>query len=492
MKRSTGLGSSTLLAALWCSSSAFADITPEEVWQGWSELAQGFGQTVTTASTERQGDTLVVSGVAMSQDNLGVAAGLTIEEVRLRDMGDGRVEVTMSPSVPFTASGAPEGETPIEMSATITQSGLSLIASGTADDVTYDYSVPVLALAMEMMDGEEAAPVNMTVNIADSSGSYHVVSNGGKSGTSSFNAGSVTYDVKGTDAASTFAFGGSVEGLSGAGEFNLPEGVDMSNMAEALRAGLRFAGSYGYTAASGQSLVEGAEGGSIDYTAGPGTLRVAMSQDGLNYGGDSGLMSMQMQFVEFPVPIDFQVGESAFDLTMPVSKSDETQPFGLVMKLIDVEVSDMLWGMFDPTAQLPRDPATLIIDVAGDGTLGIDIFDPVQIESVADAPPGEVSSVTINEVKLSAVGAELTGSGAAKIINGGPMPVPDGAVDLRLVGANALMQKLVAMGLLPEDQMMGAQMMLGLFAVPDGEDALASKIEFKEDGSIFANGQQIQ
>jgi hypothetical protein len=40
--------------------------------------------------------------------------------------------------------------------------------------------------------------------------------------------------------------------------------------------------------------------------------------------------------------------------------------------------------------------------------------------------------------------------------------------------------------------MMGAQMMLGLFAVPDGEDALASKIEFKDDGTIFANGQQIQ
>ena len=40
--------------------------------------------------------------------------------------------------------------------------------------------------------------------------------------------------------------------------------------------------------------------------------------------------------------------------------------------------------------------------------------------------------------------------------------------------------------------MMGAMMMLGLFAVPDGEDTLKSKIEFKEDGSIYANGQQIQ
>ena len=103
-----------------------------------------------------------------------------------------------------------------------------------------------------------------------------------------------------------------------------------------------------------------------------------------------------------------------------------------------------------------------------------------------------MNSLTINEVRVSAVGAELTGSGAATFNNAGLMPVPNGAVDLRLVGANALMQKLVAMGLLPEDQMMGAMMMLGLFAVPDGEDTLKSKIEFKEDGSIYANGQQIQ
>ena len=116
----------------------------------------------------------------------------------------------------------------------------------------------------------------------------------------------------------------------------------------------------------------------------------------------------------------------------------------------------------------------------------------MQAETIADQPPGQLNSLTINEVRVSAVGAELTGSGAATFNNAGLMPVPNGAVDLRLVGANALMQKLVAMGLLPEDQMMGAMMMLGLFAVPDGEDTLKSKIEFKEDGSIYANGQQIQ
>ncbi|MCV2867218.1 DUF2125 domain-containing protein [Defluviimonas sp. WL0002] len=494
MRRSTGLGSSTLLAALWCTTAAWADITPEEVWQGWIDLGQGFGQTVTTAASERQGDTLVVSGVSIAQENAGMSANVTIDEVRLRDMGDGRVEVTMSPSIPFGASGAPEGGDAVQMNGTISQTGMSLIASGSADDVTYDYSAPMFSLNMEAQDGTQNTPLNLSVDMADASGSYHVLTDGGQSGTSSFDAASVSYQVSGKDAAnsSAFTFTGSTQGLSGTGEFFLPEGVDMQNLAEALKAGLRLAGSYGYTSGEGQSVIEGPEAGNVSFSGGAGTLRFAMSSDGLNYGGDSGPMSMQMQLAEFPVPMDFSVGQSAFDLAMPVEKSDEPQPFGLVLKLIDLEVSDALWGMFDPTQQLPRDPATLIIDVAGNGKLGIDVFDPAQAQSIADQPPGEVSAVTINELRLSAVGAELTGSGSATIDNTGPVPVPDGSVDLRLVGANALMQKLVAMGLMPQDQMMGAQMMLGLFAVPDGEDALASKIEFKEDGRIFANGQQIQ
>jgi hypothetical protein len=71
------------------------------------------------------------------------------------------------------------------------------------------------------------------------------------------------------------------------------------------------------------------------------------------------------------------------------------------------------------------------------------------------------------------------------------MPKPVGAVDLSLTGGNRLIDTLVAMGVVPEDQAGFARMMLGLYAVPSGEDALTSKIEFKEDGGIYANGQRV-
>ena len=73
------------------------------------------------------------------------------------------------------------------------------------------------------------------------------------------------------------------------------------------------------------------------------------------------------------------------------------------------------------------------------------------------------------------------------------MPKPVGAVNVALEGGNGLMDKLVAMGLLPEEQAMGARMMMGLFAVPgDAPDTLKSKVEFTEDGQVLANGQRIK
>ena len=72
-------------------------------------------------------------------------------------------------------------------------------------------------------------------------------------------------------------------------------------------------------------------------------------------------------------------------------------------------------------------------------------------------------------------------------------PALVGALDLSLVGGVALLDKLVAMGLVPQDQAMGARMMMGLFTVPgEGEDSLTSRIEFTEEGGILANGQQIK
>ena len=101
--------------------------------------------------------------------------------------------------------------------------------------------------------------------------------------------------------------------------------------------------------------------------------------------------------------------------------------------------------------------------------------------------------MNVNELQITIAGADLTGNAAFEFDNSLGMPMPAGIANLRLVGGNGLLDTLVGMGLVPEEQAMGARMMLGLFARPgEGEDTLESVIEMKEDGSITANGQRIR
>ena len=494
MKQLTGSG--TVLALLLGTTAAQADMTADEVWQGIADYYSDLGQSVTTGAKEMQGDTLVISDAVFATEMPEGSASGTVEEIRLKELGDGRVEVTMSEEIPFTVQTRPETGETVDMGMTFTQSGLVMIVSGSVADTLYDFTAPEMGFAMGGMTVDEAAvPMTLNVTFVGSSGNYRMVTGAGRDVTSEMIAEKLDFAMAAEDpeGEGKFSASGSLTGLSGTTTMSVPGEIDMQDMNAALQAGMAVDGTFAYTGGGYvMDFADGDETMNAQSTGGGGSLNFAMSSDGLSYGGEGRDSKVSMQMSAFPVPIDLSIAQSAFNLAIPVSKSDDAQPFGLLMKLVDLEVSEGLWGMFDPAAQLPRDPATLIVDLSGAAKLLVNFLDPVEAESIGDAPPGELDALDINELKVSAVGAELTGAGALTFDNSAGMPKPLGAIDLQLIGANALIDKLVAMGFVPEDQAMGAQMMMGLFAIPSGEDTLTSKIEFKEDGGVYANGQRVQ
>ena len=53
--------------------------------------------------------------------------------------------------------------------------------------------------------------------------------------------------------------------------------------------------------------------------------------------------------------------------------------------------------------------------------------------------------------------------------------------------------RLVSLGVIGQEDAMGAMMMMSMFARPgDEEDTLTSTLEVREDGAVLANGQRIQ
>jgi len=504
MKLRSQLSASALLAALFCASAASADVTAEQVWQDWKDYYAQMGQTVTVGAEGMEGDTLVARDVKFTSETADAKTEGTISEVRLQEMGDGTVEITLPPEIPVVVYTTPAEGKASEVTMKLTNSDLKIVASGTPESMDYDLAAAELGMTMDeaKVDGSEA-PVKMQFTAKGNKGKYHSEKGVKRMLSSDLASEVVSFAITGADPKSggTFNMTGLINAVVGTAAVTLPAEAKMDDMNAAMQAGMSMVGDFSY--ADGTYKIDGT-GPDGDFTAessgGAGKLNIAMSKDGLSYGGEAADSKVTITSPSVPFPIEAAVAQTVFNLAMPVSKSDAAQPAELVMKIVDLKISDGLWNMVDPESQLPRDPATLVVDLSGAIRPLIDLFDPKQAESLAGgsadpaAPPTpfEVSEAKINQLHLKAVGTELTGTGAVTFDNSAMPPKPLGAIDLNLTGANALMDKLVAMGLVPADQVMGFRMMLGMFAVPAGDDAVTSKIEFKEDGGIYANGQRIQ
>lgn len=492
-------------ATFFMATPAHADLTSAQVWNDWQSYLEGFGYSV-TAEEDQSSDSLTVSDIRMSfpipEEEMDLT--ITMSEMTFSDNGDGTVSVSFPPTVPLTIGA--DGPDPFEVAFDYTTAGWNMVVAGDATDMAYTYSATSLALALTgiMAEGQMVDIGTATVEMADVSGDTTTSIGDIRTTEQKIQTGLVTYDVDIKDPSNDenrFVLNGQTESLELDADVAMPDGIDMEDMGAALAAG--FAVDGGYVFGPGSMNFNFADRGDVvqgSTSSEGGAFEVAMSSEGLFYGLGSDDLSMEFAGGDIPFPVSMAMAEFGFGLLMPVSKSDAEQEFGLDLTLRDFTMSDLIWGIFDPAEQLPRDPATIAIELSGMAKLFFDLMDTEQMEAIGmiDGMPGELNSLTIDQLQVSMVGAELTGTGDLSFDNSDlssydGMPKPVGEVNLGLTGGNALLDKLVAMGMVPKDQAQGARMMIGLFAVPgEGEDTLKSRIEFNEQGQILANGQRLK
>jgi hypothetical protein len=484
---------STAVAALLVPAAGWAEVTADQVWNKWSDSLQTFGYTVSVGSQQRAGDTLVITDLVLTMARPEADVAITLSEMRLRESG-GSVAITLANDIPIigTSKIADAPTTTIAMN--LRQSGLEMVVSGTEAEMTYATTAPEMSLEMEALEADgAAAPVKMQLALKDTAGSYTWLTDGGQHISSDVTTGTLSFSLSGAepDSDSTFTMNGAMRDLNILSEGFMPDGVDMTDMAAAIGAGFYADVEVSYGAGNyAMEFADVSGTGALSSSGDGGTFYLSMSGDGLEYGLDGGRSAASLAVQDLPFPIDFALDSTSFLFSMPISQSDDPQLFAARIGMAGLTVSEQLWQMFDPAAMLPRTPVDLLVDLSGSVKLLVNLFDPVAVQSVP--LPGELESLDINAVHFAAAGADLSGGGGFSFDNTMGFPMPKGAVDLRLVGAYALMDKLSAMGLLPSDQVAGFRAMLGLFSVPAGDDVLTSKIEVREDGGVYANGQRLQ
>lgn len=485
-------------ALLISATSAHAAVTPEDIWQNWQASSTAMGQTMTAKSTQRDGDTLVVSGITISSAQNGATVSAALDEVRLLDMGDGTVSIAMSPDYPINMTLPPNQarEKPVEIAITISQQELVLTASGDPAAIHYAALAPNVKVKLTRIDGVDAAAANLAVeaSLSDISGSYGTSGAGDAMTVSSdFKASGLALAVIGADPKA----GSEVRITSALKDINLMSSGAMmtafagANFVEALKRGANSASKMTVGSSDFDIAIDGESGPiTVKGTAGAGDLAATVGPDGLSYTARQTGVKMAMSMSAMPAG-DMSVGfdESSFAVKMPIVPSDEPAPFSLQTRLTNMTLSDAVWAMFDPKSALPRDPLNLVIDT--DGMAKVKNIVPLD-GTMPTSIPAEVQSLNLKELKLSFAGTELTGAGKGSFdYAAGPMPNAAAKLDFKLLGANGLMDKLVAAGFIQAADLMMPRMMMAMIAQPGaGADELLSTIEIKDKG-VFANGQKL-
>jgi hypothetical protein len=499
------LAGSTAAVALLVGTGAFADVTPEQVWENWQAMTTAAGHTVSTTDVSRDGDTLVVSGLTLELTNDRTTVSGAIDHIDFTDMGDGTVKVTMADSFPMLIKEKPplgvEAGKPLDLKLTINQPGSEIIASGTPDALNYAITSKTIEAKLESVNTPESKPVdlNVTATLANVVATYLIEGPAdAKKLASSFTADTLNIVASGTDSDTKGDFNvtAALDGISGQSSGTL---VDTTDMAQALRDGFAINSTIAYTASKFDFASNTPEGKptKMTGTSKGGDLSVEMNQDRLKYAANANAAALSLTSADIPLPsIDVSYDEAAFNLEMPLAKSETPADFAFLTRLVGLTVSEPVWAMIDPTGALPHDGATLIIDAKGKATVQSDIFANME-DDMSTPPSGELNALDLSELRFSIAGAELTGNGALTFDNTdmttfSGMPLPTGKVDLKLTGANTLLDKIVEMGYLSQDDVMGYKMMAGMFtnSAPD-KDELTSTLEFKDKG-FYANGQKLQ
>lgn len=504
MNTKYSIGSSALIVGLLTSTASFADVTPQQVWDVWRNQIDNYSYNVTSEKTA-SGGTLTVSDLSIIMPiNSEGAVTIEIDALEFIDLGNGTVMVSLPSTFPMNVRVSPAADKVADLALEYATTGFSMLASGTANDMTFAYSMDKASLRLKelVVDGEVIEVSLAEINMTDLAGNTTSVVGDLQSIVETVSAATLDYSF----VMAKPGGGGNVMVKGQTTDLNIsvatvvPFEYEIADINRALRTGLSINMQMSTGAGSSEFEFNDGETSALSTSATTGTsLSFAMDSDHLQYGFGATGLSTSIAASDIPLPIDFAADELGFNLSVPVMVGDGPQDFEFLTKIVGFVPSDMIWGLLDRTNALPHDPATVIVDLKGQANWLFNVLDPMQAAMMMDSDmPADLHSLTLNELKISAAGAELTGSGAFTFNNDdletfGGIPAPDGTVDLKVVGANGLIDGLIAMGLMSDDDAMGARMMLGLFGRPgEGEDTMLSTIEVKANGQIFANGQRIQ
>lgn len=500
MTKITVIRGAACITALFVGSAAQADVTASQVWEDWKAQFDLYGEgAVTIGSEETSGGNVTVRDISLSMQEDGTTVSVAMGDLVFTEGGNGTVAVTMSDSYPITIV----DEDGVVITVLVSQAGLDLVVSGDPDDMRYDISADRYEIALQdVVNGDITFTGDVSAVANDISGFYtnRIGDMRDLSYTLDIASLDLLVDVQVSGEDGGYVTGsGKVSNMQVAADMVMPLETDFNNPDTMLADGFTFDG--GYTVESSayvfdMNVDDGRIAGSVSTAS--GQLDATLSAETIAYDARTTDVALNLSVPDLPFPVELGLAEYGFGFSMPVAKAEEPTDFGIRLDIVDLTMNEMIWDMFDAGRVLPRDPATIQFDVNGTANPKFDIMDPDQAEAIENADmPMELHTLALNNLRVALAGALITGSGDFTFDNSDletfdGMPRPEGSALIEIMGLNSLMDNLVTMGLVPQDQIMGGRMMLGMFARNTGDDQLESRLEINDQGHVIVNGQRLR
>ena len=496
--------------ALLAAPAAQAKVSADDVWAAIQKIGGFYGETI-TGSPARAGNVLTITDLTVSLEMPEGAFTAKTGVLTLTENGDETVTVRLANPSPLTVVvKSPDFPDEVVVNASLEHAGLDTRVSGTPEAMRFVYDTATASLAATNID--VALPSDTDVALNDFTMNFTANNVMGDFAAEIGETLRLTSIQQFSSASLAMSAQVVAEGETGGGnvvlelgnyasnsDVRLNQPAKSPNMLDLISAGMSAAATSSLGASSVVANVNTPDGDlAVNASLESLSTDVALSEVSGTYSATETGIRVSVSSDQIPFPsVGFAMGEASTTVQLPVQPAETDGDLRMQLALRDLTIDDTIWNLFDPAGQLPRDPATVAIDLSGKGRWFVNIFDP-QVAENLQGLPGEISSVSVDTLDVRAAGATLSGLGAftfdyTDMVSFGGAPRPEGKLSLKASGINGLPDTLVNMGLVQQEQIMGARMMMGLFARPGaGDDTLESELEVTKDGQVLANGQRLR
>ena len=459
---------------------AFADFTPSEALDRYFETTEAFGSTVSVDIKEELNGKVRWTGIVITDENTGSTT--TMDWLEASSVSPDSVKIVLGPKIVIEGKDPSGDVPPINFQLDLLNNEVVLTEAGELLNAAYAGE----RLSMTSSSSDPEVPLEIDMTVANLTGEYTFTGQTKLDGSASTGEMTVSYGLE--DEELSFTSDTTMSSSEVSFSADIPDEGDIESFLDGDKS---VSLTYTLNDTDSRTSFEGDEGSGwvnsqVELSAGSfqikdGAVALLGEAQNISYSG-------QLPMPGFP-EMSASMTSASLNMNMTFGKQGEVAPLAFAMTMEELEVDEAIWGMFDPTGAIPREPATLRIDL---GAEALWMSESVETSIENAEPPFMPQSMKINDVFLTVGGASLSATGEG-ILSQQTMQ-PSGLIQVELRGVLGLVQTLSEIGIVPVPQAMMVQGMLPQFTRPgpDGADHFLSDIEAMPDGSILVNGTRVK